>query len=230
VPESDGPLACDPTLRNTLQQYLRNPSPFERRARADRGYQGINVVFDQFPEEAYTYRLLDDTQLYSFVATQLYWLDPDVAIAQLNFSHQEWKLDYAQRNNLSPDTGAATAGVLGLGAVYGLDCFLSPDGGGGGSGGGGIAQGIKGQIREAKLPTSGRIRFVPPNGATALRKGPNHGYIDRFGNEWVKGPSRTAGESFEWDVQLSRQGQQQLGWLSRDGKHLNVSLKGHVTH
>lgn len=43
-------------------------------------------------------------------------------------------------------------------------------------------------------------------------------FMDRFGNEWTKGPSRTAGEAFEWDVQL------------RDGGHWNVSLEGHITH
>jgi hypothetical protein len=32
------------------------------------------------------------------------------------------------------------------------------------------------------------------------------------------GPSRTAGQPFEWDVQLP------------DGRHLNVSLHGEITH
>ena len=56
------------------------------------------------------------------------------------------------------------------------------------------------------------------------------GYLDRFGNEWTRGPSRTAGESFEWDVQLSTSGRQQLGWLSRDGQHINVNRRGEITH
>jgi len=47
---------------------------------------------------------------------------------------------------------------------------------------------------------------------------------------WRQGPTRTAGEYFEWDVQLSNTGRTQLGWLSRDGNHINVSWKGHVTH
>jgi RHS repeat-associated protein len=229
VPESDGPLACDPSLRSSLQNYLRDSRPFDNRARGDQGYQGINVVFDRYPDAAYTYELGRDTELRAFVTTQLPWVDADATLAQLDFNLQQWKLNYAQRNDLDPDLGAATVGMLGLGAVYGLECFFGPDGPGGG-GGGGAVQGIKGQIREVQLPTSGRIRFVPPKGASSLRRGPNHGYIDRFGNEWVRGPSRTAGEPFEWDVQLSRQGQQQLGWLSRDGQHVNVSLKGHVTH
>ncbi|SFN47454.1 filamentous hemagglutinin [Xenorhabdus japonica] len=56
------------------------------------------------------------------------------------------------------------------------------------------------------------------------------GYLDRFGNVWTKGPSRTAGESFEWDIQLSKTGRKQIGWVTRDGSHANISLKGEVTH
>ena len=83
------------------------------------------------------------------------------------------------------------------------------------------------------LPTQGRIRFLPEadyNPVGALRRGPNNGFFDRFENEWVIGPSRTPGHPFEWDVQLSSKGQQQLGWLSKDGKHINVSPFGEVTH
>ncbi|GAB3453701.1 polymorphic toxin type 17 domain-containing protein [Actinophytocola sediminis] len=83
------------------------------------------------------------------------------------------------------------------------------------------------------LPNQGKVRYVPPKGYNAsnpLPRGPGGGYLDRFGNEWVVGPSRTKGESFEWEVQLSRTGQSQLGWLSRDGRHVNVSLMGRVTH
>lgn len=89
------------------------------------------------------------------------------------------------------------------------------------------------RLKYAKLPTTGKIRFVPPDGYTPnvpLLKGKNHGYIDKFENEWVKGPSRTAGQEFEWDVQLSELGSKQLGWASRDGKHINVSLDGKITH
>jgi RHS repeat-associated protein len=86
---------------------------------------------------------------------------------------------------------------------------------------------------EFGLPSQGRIRYVPPRGyspSEPLPRGPSNGYIDRFGNEWTVGPSRTVGQPFEWDVQLSRLGKQQLGWLSRDGNHINISPLGEVTH
>ena len=88
-------------------------------------------------------------------------------------------------------------------------------------------------ISKARLPQRGRIRYVPPRNwkpNQPLPRGPNGGYIDRFGNEWVKGPSRTPGDPFEWDVILSQRGKAQLGYLSRDGVHVNVSLKGEITH
>ena len=67
----------------------------------------------------------------------------------------------------------------------------------------------------------GGYRFVPPkswHASEPLPRGPQNGYVDRFGNEWTKGPSRTAGQAFEWDVQHP------------DGTHTNVSLDGEVTH
>jgi len=91
---------------------------------------------------------------------------------------------------------------------------------------------IKARLNAAQLPT-GRIRFVQERGYdpnVPLPRGPNRGYLDRFGNEWIKGGSRTAGQPFEWDVQLSRTGRSQLGWVTRDGAHQNVSLDGKVTH
>ena len=91
----------------------------------------------------------------------------------------------------------------------------------------------KGRLKAAKLPTTGKIRFVPQKGynpSNPLARGPNNGYIDRFGNEWVRGPSRTKGQEFEWDVQLSKTGRKKLGWATRDGSHANVSLDGRFTH
>ncbi|MGX1931134.1 DUF6443 domain-containing protein [Flagellimonas sp. 2504JD4-2] len=101
-----------------------------------------------------------------------------------------------------------------------------------------LAMGVKALIsarrlvKLLKLPITGKIRFIPRKvdilNGKILKK--NGGYVDKFGNVWKKGPSRTAGEAFEWDVQLSAKGKAQLGHLSRDGKHLNVSLKGKITH
>jgi len=77
-------------------------------------------------------------------------------------------------------------------------------------------------MNDAQLPhRGGLIRYVPPEnwtGTQPLPKGPSRGYMDRFGNEWVKGRSITPGESFEWDVQRP------------DGTHWNVSQKGEFTH
>jgi filamentous hemagglutinin len=83
------------------------------------------------------------------------------------------------------------------------------------------------------LPNRGRIRYVPPkrwNPSDPLPRGPQGGYYDRFDNEWVRGPSCTEGASFEWDVQLSPAGKNQIGWLSRVDTHVNVDRRGQVTH
>ena len=87
-------------------------------------------------------------------------------------------------------------------------------------------------LKKNQLPIKGKIRFVPDKEWTPSQplKKQNGGYIDRFGNLWTKGPSRTAGEAFEWDVQLSKKGIEQVGWLSRDNAHINVSLEGEITH
>ena len=136
APESDGPYACNPSLRSALKQYLRDSHPFDNRARGDQAFNGINVVFDSYPDTAYTYALLQDSELRAFITGQLPWLDADATIAQLNFNLRAWRMNYAQKNNLNTDVWGATAGVLGLGAVYGVECFFSPDRGGGGGGAG----------------------------------------------------------------------------------------------
>jgi hypothetical protein len=92
---------------------------------------------------------------------------------------------------------------------------------------------VKSRLKDAQLPIQGRLRFVPDKNyhpSEPLLKTGKFGYQDRFGNEWIKGPSRTKGEAFEWDVLLSKLGKKQLGWLSRDCQHINVSLTGRVTH
>jgi RHS repeat-associated protein len=92
--------------------------------------------------------------------------------------------------------------------------------------------GSKRLVKDAQLPTRGKIRFVPR--AADVKNGRitrmDRGYVDKYGNIWKRGPSRTRGQPFEWDVTLSNRGKSQLGHLSRDGKHLNVSLDGRITH
>lgn len=76
-------------------------------------------------------------------------------------------------------------------------------------------------LRRLRLPTAGDVPFEPPkkwNPTEPLPKGPQDGYIDRKGREWVKGPTRTAGEDWEWDVQLLK------------GGHINIDWSGRVTH
>lgn len=93
---------------------------------------------------------------------------------------------------------------------------------------------IKSRIQKEMLPQEGRIRFIPREDYNPSNRLPvdtaTNGFKDKFNNVWKKGPSRTPGEAFEWDVQLSESGKLQLGWLSRDGKYINVSLKGRITH
>lgn len=81
------------------------------------------------------------------------------------------------------------------------------------------------------LPTDGPIPFVPPKRWDANNpiKTPQNGFMDAFGNEWRKGPSRTAGETFEWDV-IPKNKSSGIADLSRDGSHVNISLTGDVTH
>lgn len=74
----------------------------------------------------------------------------------------------------------------------------------------------------------GYLRFVPPENwrpERALPRGPAGGYLDRHGNEWL--PDLQKGE---WDVQLGRVGQRQLGHLSKNGRYLNVTPDGRISH
>jgi hypothetical protein len=100
----------------------------------------------------------------------------------------------------------------------------------------GAAKGVKGLIKDAHLPSKGGFRYVP--GKVQGGKLPTvrwhdgrTGYLDRFGNVWIHGPSRTQGQPFEWDVQLRNA----ISWRMRDGsvrttRHMNISLDGRITH
>ena len=86
----------------------------------------------------------------------------------------------------------------------------------------------KGVFKQFGLPTSGRIRFVPDKAWHAtepLPRGPQYGFSDKFGNEWVWNA-----QAGHWDVQLSSTGKAQLGWLSSSGEHVNVTPAGEVPH
>lgn len=96
---------------------------------------------------------------------------------------------------------------------------------------------IKHLIKQEGLPCRGKLRYVPPKKLHSFDRRPHEklangdiGFIDRFGNVWTKGRSITRGQPHEWDVQLSKQGISQVGWMTRDNSHLNVSLDGKVTH
>ena len=79
------------------------------------------------------------------------------------------------------------------------------------------------------LPSKeGYLRFVPPKNWSperALPRGPAGGYLDRHGNEWM--PDLVKGE---WDVQLGRTGRGQLGYLSKNGRYLNVTPDDRISH
>src|SRR5437016_1357955 len=76
-------------------------------------------------------------------------------------------------------------------------------------------------LRRLNLPTGGEFPFIPPRRwhPTEPLHGPSTGgYYDRQGRLWQKGRSVTAGQYFEWDVQLP------------EGGHVNVDWSGRVTH
>lgn len=96
---------------------------------------------------------------------------------------------------------------------------------------GAAAQSIKGRIKAAGLPTTGRIRYVPPKGYSPGNPLPNGSIRDRFGNLWKKGrPLSRSCDPFEWDVQLGKNATEGMRKLSKDGFHVNVSPLGQVTH
>ena len=89
------------------------------------------------------------------------------------------------------------------------------------------------RVNSAQLPISGKFRYVPPedwNAATPLPRGPNKGYVDKFGNECTLGPFRTEGQAFEWYVHLSKTYKSQIVWATRDGSRAKVSLVRKITH
>lgn len=83
-------------------------------------------------------------------------------------------------------------------------------------------QDLKRQIlRHHNLPTGGSFPFIPPKNwrpHQPLRKNSRGQFIDIKGRLWQKGPTRTEGEEWEWDVQLPNE------------DHLNIDWSGNITH
>lgn len=123
--------------------------------------------------------------------------------------------------------------VVGPGGTLVLASRTRRGGGSGGVGaGGGTPPSKRGRLRKAKLPTNGRFHFQPdphwdPRDPIEWDK-EGLGYVDAFDNVWRKGPSRTPGQPFEWDVQLHPSSTWRR--FSKDGKHLNVTLDGRLSH
>lgn len=134
---------------------------------------------------------------------------------------------------LSWSRDEALGPVLGPGGALILTSRAKPSGGGTvGPGAGGGTPSKRGRLKKAKLPTDGRFHFQPdprwdPRSPIKWDK-VGLGYVDAFHNVWRKGPSRTPGQPFEWDVQLHPSS----NWrrFSKDGKHLNVTLDGRLSH
>ena len=89
------------------------------------------------------------------------------------------------------------------------------------------AAGTEGLLRR------GPIRFIPHKGYNPANRLPTkkigenvEGYVDRFGNVWVQGPSRDPRFTHEWDVQLA---EKSYKWFGKKA-HINVSPDGYITH
>ena len=102
----------------------------------------------------------------------------------------------------------------------------------GDGGGGSPPPTTESRLKKAKLPMEGEFqfdvgkRYRPEEPIPWVKEG--RGFKDAKGNVWRKGPSRTPGEPFEWDIQLGKDSKWKK--YSRDGKHINVSLSGRLTH
>jgi len=84
-----------------------------------------------------------------------------------------------------------------------------------------------------ELPTDGPIPFVPPknwqpHNPQSVMEGGRKGFVDAYGNVWVKGRG-VGDEAWEWDVQRGGSSGT-LQDIFGDGAHVNVSRDGQVTH
>ncbi len=84
----------------------------------------------------------------------------------------------------------------------------------------------------------GPYRFMPPRGhnpSHRLPKGLSGGFLDRFDNEWVRGPAHGKAAAdrdlFEWDVQLSPQGMFKWGHAAHPNQsYIDVTRMGFISH
>ncbi|MDP9386565.1 MAG: polymorphic toxin type 17 domain-containing protein, partial [Actinomycetota bacterium] len=108
------------------------------------------------------------------------------------------------------------------------------DDGGGASGGGGRKPTKEEVLTELRLPHGKGVPFAfEPDPKwrpeQRLKWDPEQrGYVDAKRDVWRKGPSRTPGDPFEWDVQLRKTSRWQRH--SKDGKHVNINLSGRISH
>ena len=98
----------------------------------------------------------------------------------------------------------------------------------------GSVRDVRRQAKKVGLPTTGRIRYIPPRKGSKrrLERVRGGGYKDVHGNVWKRGPERNPRDMYEWDVQLSSKGKAQLGHLNPKGStsYINVSPRGDITH
>lgn len=86
--------------------------------------------------------------------------------------------------------------------------------------------------KRVQLPVKGMVRFIPKDGDVKncqLTRNGAGDYIDKFDNAWHKPKGSMQGE-FHWDVQLSKEGKETIGFASKSGKHLNVLPDGRIPH
>lgn len=92
--------------------------------------------------------------------------------------------------------------------------------------------GLRGKVKARGLPTDGRFHFVPDGNKIEFNRS-NGGYVDRYGNVWVKGPYHgdpKLGFTYEWDVQLSASGKNAWGKFANGKGYINVRPDGGLSH
>jgi len=90
---------------------------------------------------------------------------------------------------------------------------------------------IPGPVEEGNyraLPLTGDYRFPVPKNTplNALKIGPNGGYMDRFGDEWI--PYRINGRIVAWRCNLSDMGHNRMRWAVKEARFFVVRPDGNV--